>query len=339
MSSRNNETITGIPGIKVGHASDFVGGTGLTVILFERPAVGAVDVTGMATSTRQIDSLDMIHPGTAVHALCLAGGSAFGLDAASGVMRYLEERGIGLDVVVRRVPVVPAAVIFDLSFMDAQSRPTPEMAFDACVSASSLPVEQGCVGAGTGATCGKLRGVLNATKSGLGSSIVEGGAGTKVGALVVANPFGDIVDGAGRIVAGARGEDGFLDMRKAIMQGEVRERFGAPGNTTICVIVTDARLDKISALQVARMAGQGLSRHIVPFNTPLDGDVVFCLSTGDKQANTLHVGVLAAEAASRALLNAVAHARSMGGLPCSRELVEQGWSGDSKTVDNNTPLE
>lgn len=321
MSSPRNDTVTAIEGVRVGHCSDPAGGTGVTVVLFDRPARGAVDMTGMATSTRQIDSLDMIHPGVAVHGLCLAGGSAFGLDAASGVSRWLVEQGVGLDLVVARVPVVPTAVIFDLSFMDAGARPTPDMAYQACRTASSGPVEQGCVGAGTGATCGKLRGVVNATKSGLGSSLVRGAGGVLVGALVVANPFGDILDGAGRIIAGAREKGAFLDMHRAIARGEVRERFGSPGNTTLCVILTDAGLDKVSAMQVARMAGQGLSRHIVPFNTPFDGDMVFCFSVGEKQANPLHLGVVAARSATDALMNAVIHARAMGGIPASKDLA------------------
>ena len=321
MSSPRNDTITAIAGVRVGHSSDPAGGTGVTVVLFDGPARGAVDMTGMATSTRQIDSLDMIHPGVAVHGLCLAGGSAFGLDAAAGVSRWLVEQGVGLDLVVAKVPVVPTAVIFDLSFMDAAARPTPDMAYDASRAASADPVEQGCVGAGTGATCGKLRGVAGATKSGLGSSLVQGAGGVLMGALVVANPFGDILDGRGRIIAGARDGGTFLDMHEAIAGGEVRERFGSPGNTTLCVLVTDARLDKVGAMQVARMAGQGLSRHIVPFNTPFDGDMVFCFSTGEKQANPLHLGVVAARAATEALMNAVAHARRMGGIPASRDLV------------------
>lgn len=321
MSGPRNNTITAIGGVRAGHASDHAGGTGVTAVLFDLPARGAVDMTGMATSTRQIDSLDMIHPGVAVHGLCLAGGSAFGLDAAAGVSRWLVEQGVGLDLVVARVPVVPTAVIFDLSFMDAHARPTPEMAYDACRIASSAPVEQGCVGAGTGATCGKLRGVAGATKTGIGSSLVRGADGVLAGALVVANPFGDILDGRGRIIAGARDVGGFLNMQEAICRGEVRERFGSPGNTTLCVVVTNAWLDKVSAMQVARMAGQGLSRHIVPFNTPLDGDMVFCFSVGDRQANPLHLGVIAARAASTALVNAVTHASAMGGLPASRDLV------------------
>ncbi|HVN71034.1 MAG TPA: P1 family peptidase [Desulfomonilia bacterium] len=321
MSSPKNNTITAIDGLKVGHGSDLAGGTGVTVILFAKPARGSVDVTGLATSTRQIDSLDMLHPGIAVHGLCLAGGSAFGLDAASGVMKYLEEQGIGLDLIVAKVPVVPTAVIFDLSFMDPHARPTPGMAYDACRTASSSPVEQGCVGAGTGATCGKLRGVVHGTKAGLGSSLVLGASGVLMGALVVANPFGDILDYQGRIIAGARDESGFLNMQKAIARGEVRERFGASGNTTLCVLVTDAYLDKIVAKQIARMAGHGLSRHITPFNTPFDGDMVICLSVGNKQAHPLHLGVIAASAASEALLNAVRCAWGLGGIPASRDII------------------
>jgi L-aminopeptidase/D-esterase-like protein len=321
MSNQKNNSITAIGGVRVGHFSDLVGGTGVTVVLFERPARGAVDITGLATSTRQIDSLDMMHPGAAVHAVCLAGGSAFGLDAASGVVRYLEEKGIGLALVVAKVPVVPTAVIFDLSFMDPLARPSPAMAYEACLSAEASPVEQGCAGAGTGATSGKLRGVMHGTKSGLGSSLVRGSEGVLMGALVVANPFGDILDEEGRIIAGARDDHGFLNSQEAIAKGEVRERFGAPGNTTLCVLVTDASMDKVMAMQVARMAGQGLSKHIAPFNTPFDGDMVFCLSVGDKQAHPLHLGGIAARAAQDALLNAARHAHGMGGIPASCDLV------------------
>lgn len=321
MSSPGNSTITAIEGIRVGHGSDLAGGTGVTVILFDRPACGAVDVSGMATSTRQIDSLEMIHPGIAVHGICLAGGSAFGLDAASGVSRYLSEKGVGIDLFVAKVPVVPTAVIFDLSFMNADARPGPDMAYKACQNASSLPVEQGCIGAGTGATCGKLRGVLYGTKAGLGSSLAAGKDGVRMGALVVANPFGDVLDERGDIIAGARDERGFVNMQDAIARGEVRERFGAPGNTTLCVLVTDACMDKIMAMQVARMGGQGLSRHICPYNTPFDGDMVFCLSVGDKPAHPLHLGVLAARAAQGALLNAIRSATGMGGIPASGDII------------------
>lgn len=317
MSGPRNNTLTGITGVRVGHATDLKGGTGLTVILFDKPAIGAVDLSGPATSTRQIDSLSLMHPGFAVHAVCLTGGSAFGLDAASGVARYLEEEGIGLDLFVARLPVVPTAALFDLSFMDAKARPTAEMAYAACQAASSGPIEQGCVGAGTGATCGKLRGVQGATKTGLGSSLIEGSEGVSVGALVVANPFGDIFDSAGTIVAGARNGDAFLDSNQAIARGEVRTRIGSPSNTTLCVITTDARLDKITAMHIARMANQGLARHISPYNTPFDGDIVFCFSVGARPAHPLHLGVLAAHAAGEALLNAVRYAHTLGGIPAS----------------------
>jgi len=317
-----NNTLTAIEGIRVGHESDFNGGTCVTVIIFDRPAIGSADISGMATSTRQIDSMEIMHPGTSVHALCLSGGSAFGLDAAGGVVRYLEDQGIGLDLSVAKLPVVPTAVIYDLSFMDAKARPTKDMAFKACINASGSPVMQGTIGAGTGATCGKLRGVLNATKTGLGSSCIKGFNGVSMGALVIANPFGDIINGRGEIIAGAREEKGFLDTRKAIVSGENRSRIGAPSNTTLCVLVTDACLDKISALQVARMAGNGLSRHISPFNTPFDGDIVFCLSIGEKEAHPLHLGVIGAKAAEEALINAVMKAGSLGGLPAHKDIVK-----------------
>lgn len=317
-----NDTLTAIEGIRVGNESDFEGGTGLTVIIFEKPAIGSADISGMATSTRQIDSLEIMHPGTSVHALCLSGGSAFGLDAAGGVVKYLEDKGIGLDLSVTRLPVVPTAVIYDLSFMSAKARPTPEMALRACINANSKPVEQGSIGAGTGATCGKLRGVLNSTKTGLGSSCIKGFNDVRIGALVIANPFGDIFNEHGEIIAGARDEKGFLDTNRAIASGENRNRIGSSSNTTLCVLVTDAYLDKISALQVARMAGNGLSRHISPFNTPFDGDIIFCLSIGNKEAHPLHLGVIGAKAAAVALINAVNKADPLGGLPVYKEIMK-----------------
>ncbi len=323
-----NNTISAIPGVRVGHAGDRIGGTGCTVILFDTPATGAVDITGMATSSRQIDSLDMLHPGTQMHALCLAGGSAFGLDAATGVVEYLEQRQVGLSLFGAFLPVVPTAVIFDLSFLDASARPGPSMARDACLSASEDPVEQGCVGAGTGATAGKLRGVEGATKSGLGSALVLGAGGVMMGALVVANPFGDILDEQGRIIAGAREGRSFLNSQATILKGEVREGFGSASNTTLCVLVTDARLDKTMAMQVARMGGQGLSKHIAPFNTPFDGDMVFCLSVGGKAAPLLHLGVLAERAARDALLSAARCAEGLGGLPAARDMVPSDARGD-----------
>ncbi|MEA2101738.1 MAG: P1 family peptidase [Thermodesulfobacteriota bacterium] len=309
----NNSTLTAIDGVRVGHATDLQGGTGLSMIVFDSPAIGAADISGMATSSRQMDSLGMMHPGSQINALCLAGGSAFGLGAATGAVSYLEDKGVGMDLFVARLPIVPCAVLYDLSFMDAHARPTEAMAYDACDSASSAPVEQGCVGAGTGATCGKLRGTNNATKSGLGSALVE--EGIKVAALVVANPFGDILDHKGRIIAGARDGNGFIDSHACILHGEVKKQMGAPGNTTLCVIVTDAKMDKVMAMQVARMAGRGLASRISPYNTPVDGDMVLCFSVGQKQAHPLHLGVMASQAATDALMNAVKHARGMGGLP------------------------
>ncbi|MBN1635418.1 MAG: P1 family peptidase, partial [Deltaproteobacteria bacterium] len=244
----------------------------------------------------------------------------FGLNAAAGVSFYLEEKGIGLDLGVAKLPIVPTSVIYDLSFMDPQARPTPEMAYEACLEASSAPVVQGCVGVGTGATSGKLRGMENATKSGIGSSMVEGSNGIKMGSIVVANPFGDILGENGAIVAGARDGKSFINSFQSIAAGETRSRFGSPSNTTLCLLVTDAGLDKIMAMQVARMAGHGLSKHISPFNTPFDGDMVFCLSIGEKQADPLHLGIIAARAAREALLSAVRHAHGLGGIPAAGDL-------------------
>lgn len=306
MSESRNETLTAIPGLRVGHASDAVGGTGLTAILFDRPATAAIHLSGLATSTRQCDGLLPGHSGGTIHAVCLTGGSAFGLDAAAGVVRYLEEQGVGLDLGLARVPIVPTAVIYDLSFKDAQARPTPEMAYAACLNATAEPVATGSIGAGTGATCGKLRSVAHASKAGLGSSLIAGPAGLMVGAIVVANPFGDIINEQGRIIAGAHSDDGnFLNSLNALAGGEVRNPLKTvPANTTLAVVVTNARLDKAACQQVARMATCGLARHIAPFNTLLDGDLVICVSMGELSSHALTIGAMADLACARALLGA-----------------------------------
>lgn len=303
MSKPRNETLTAIAGVTVGTADDAAGGTGLTAILFDRPGVAAIHLSGLATSTRQCDGLLPGHSGGHIHGICLTGGSAFGLDAASGVVRYLEEQGIGLDLGLARVPIVPTAVIYDLSYRATTARPTPAMAYQACLSASQAPVVSGSVGAGTGATCGKLRGVAHATKAGQGSSLFEGPGGLLVGALVVANPFGDILDEQGRIVAGARDADGFLGSLRALAGGEVRNPVSsAPSNTTLAVVVTNARLDKAACQQVARTATCGLARHIAPFNTLMDGDLVICVSLGDHASQPLTIGAMADLACEQALL-------------------------------------
>jgi L-aminopeptidase/D-esterase-like protein len=319
--------ITDVPGIEVGHAGDAVALTGCTVILSRRGAVAGVDVRGGAPGTRETDLLNPVNLVQRVHAVLLAGGSAFGLDAAAGVMRFLDERRIGFNAGVVRVPIVPAAILFDLNVGRKDIRPDAEMGHRACQAASKGPVAEGNVGAGTGASVGKLFGSALATKSGLGTSSVRMG-GIVVGALVAVNSFGDVFDPAqGKIVAGLRsgrvgplrvgGADHFADT-DAMMRTAIGRRVMAlagRANTVIGVVATNAVLTKVAATKVAQMAQDGVARTIRPAHTMLDGDTVFALSTGRARADLSTVGSMAAETMSAAILRAVYSAASAGGLP------------------------
>jgi len=313
-------TLTDVSGIKVGHASDPVGLTGCTVVLCEKGAVAGVDQRGGAPGTRETDLLRPMHLVQEVHAVLLAGGSAFGLAAADGVMRYLEQRGIGFDARVARVPIVPAAILFDLDLGDPQARPDAAMGYVACEAAGDGPVAEGNVGAGTGATVGKIFGTSRAMKSGLGSASVALGGGLVVGALVAVNPFGDVVDPqTGVILAGARklhSED-FADTLATMkgMPGKTVARFAS--NTLIGVAATNARLTKEEANKVAQMAQDGIARTVRPAHTMFDGDTLFALSTGRKRADVSLIGAYAAEAVAEAVVRAVRAAQSAGGLPGS----------------------
>ena len=316
--------LTGIPGIRVGHGTDQKGCTGCTVVLCPDGTVGGVDIRGSAAGTRELDALSPMHLVPHVHGVLLAGGSAFGLDAAGGVMRYLEEQGIGFDVQVTRVPIVPAAVLFDLRLGDAFARPDAAMAYAACRQATSGPFPEGSVGAGTGATVGKLFGISQATKSGLGSAVMNLPGGLKVGALAVVNAFGDVRDPAtGVLVAGAReapDSRSLADTTSAMRRG-VLPRGYKPENTTLALVATNARLTKIQTTKVAQMAQHGLVRAISPVHTTLDGDLVISLATGEVEAETNAVGVAAADAVAEAILRAVTTATSLGGLPAWRDLM------------------
>jgi L-aminopeptidase/D-esterase-like protein len=253
-------------------------------------------------------------------AILLTGGSAFGLDAACGVMTYLEERGIGFDVGVTRVPIVPAAVIFDLFVGDHRVRPDAAMGYRACLAAQSGPVDEGNVGAGMGASVGKILGPAGATKSGVGTASVTLAGGVTVGALMVVNAFGDVRDPeSGKIIAGARGSDGqYVDTTRLLLQGGGPAGFGVgagPTNTTIGVVATDARLTKEGANKLAEMAHDGLARVISPIHTMFDGDVIFAMATGAKEQDVTALGVAAAEAVARAVVRAVRAAEGAGGLP------------------------
>ncbi|OGP82617.1 MAG: peptidase [Deltaproteobacteria bacterium RBG_16_54_11] len=317
--------ITDVQGIRVGHASNVDAMTGCTVVLCEEGAVGGVEIRGSATGTRQLDSLYPVHVVQQVHAILLTGGSSFGLDAVGGVMRYLEEKGKGFDVGVTRVPIVPAAVIFDLAFGDYRIRPDAAMAYEACLHASAGAMEEGSIGVGTGATVGKLFGLERACKGGVGTASLEGKAGVVVGALAAVNALGDVVDGrTGAILAGLRDEKGigFVSTADLLRQGIWKEGFGNSykGNTTIGVIATNVALVREDAIKVAQMAHNGLARVISPINTTLDGDIVFALSLGQHAGDVNHVGALAEAAVMEAVKRAIMKADGFGIIPAYRDL-------------------
>ena len=322
--------LTDIEGLRVGHATDREGGTGCTVILCgAEGAVGGVDVRGSALGERELETLRPTHLVERIHALLLSGGSAYGLDAASGVLRYLEEQGIGFDTGVARIPIVPAAILFDLAVGDPRRRPDPEMGYRAAEQASSGPVEEGSVGAGTGATVGKLFGVGQATKGGLGTLTIELPGGLQVSALAVVNAFGDVRDPAtGRILAGARRNPTsaeFADTVEEMKRGRIRPNFAAPApSTTLAVVATNARFSRLEVTKIAALAQNGLARALAPVHTLFDGDVVFALSLGEKQADLNTVGTVAAEAVAGAIRRGVEQARSVGGIPAVGELKAGG---------------
>ncbi|MFQ6080024.1 MAG: P1 family peptidase, partial [Thermodesulfobacteriota bacterium] len=239
------DAITDISGIRVGHFTHFEALTGCTVVFCEEGALAVADIWGAATGTRQMDALSLGHLVERIHGVCLAGGSAFGLDAAGGVMKFLEEKGRGFDVGITKVPIVPAAVIFDLGVGDYRVRPDAEMGYKACLNARGDGVEEGSVGAGTGATVGKLFGVKRGMKGGIGTASMKSKCGATVGVLVVVNSFGDIIDPySGRILAGARESEKskeLVDSSKHIMEGTIRRRFASP-NTTLAIVATDVHL-------------------------------------------------------------------------------------------------
>ncbi|HSD85449.1 MAG TPA: P1 family peptidase [Anaerolineae bacterium] len=310
-----NNTITAVPSIRVGHAQNEEALTGCTVILCEAGAVGGVDQRGGAPGTRETDLLRPLHRVEQVHGVLLTGGSAFGLDATGGVMRYLEERGVGFDVGVARVPIVPAAVIFDLAIGRADVRPDAAIAYQACLNATSDPVAEGNVGAGSGATVGKILGMQYAMKSGVGSACVEIAAGLFVGAIAVVNALGDVLDPrTGTIIAGARSENGFADTLR-VMQNFQALTSASTGNTIIGVVATNAKLTKEEANKVAQMAHDGLARAVRPAHTMYDGDTIFALSTGDVPADVNLIGALAAEMFAEAIMHGVSEAKSVAGAP------------------------
>lgn len=326
MQNKFINAITSIEGIKVGHAQDEEGVTGCTVILCEDGAVGGMDQRGNATSSRQVDAMRPSHIVEKVHGVMLAGGSAFGLDTASGAMRYLEEKGIGFEYGPARIPTVPTAILFDLRLSGDTARPDAEMGYQACLNASNTAPAEGNQGAGSGATVGKILGMKRAMKSGIGTAAIEIGEGVIVGAIVAVNAFGDVVDpSSGEIVAGARSNEGdalfadTLKVMRALVGQKLTERM-SDDNTVIGVVATNAEFNKIEVTKLAQMSQNGVVRTIRPAHTTGDGDTMFALATGQVKAEVNIVGAYAAQVVSEAILRAVRAAESVGDLPAVRDM-------------------
>ena len=309
--------LTDIPGFRVGHISDYQAITGCTAILCEAGAVGGVDIRGLASGTQETPTLGPLHVDPVVHGILLAGRSAFGLEAAAGVRRYLESRGAGVSTPFGRVPIVPAAILYDLGMGNSKIRPTVAMGEAAAARATAEPVAEGCVGAGTGATVGKALGLKQAMKSGIGSFTVTLPGGVLVASLVAVNAFGDVRDPAtGKIVAGARKAP---DSREFADGNEIVKQSAPPPlvrtNTTLAVVATNAALSKVEATLLAQFASLGMARAIYPVNTTNDGDTVFALSHGERRADINSLGVAAADAVAQGILRAVRLAKTLGGVP------------------------
>jgi L-aminopeptidase/D-esterase-like protein len=327
LDARNVDagSITDIPGIRVGHFTHTQRPTGCTVVLFDQGAVGGVDVRGSAPGTRETDLLNPLNTVQQIDAFVLSGGSAFGLDAATGVMRYLEEHGKGFRVGHYTVPIVPAAILFDLNIGDGKIRPDAEAGYAACRKASRN-VEQGNVGAGAGATVGKMFGPGFAMKCGLGTaSIKAGDSGLVVAAIVAVNAVGDVIDHeSGKLLAGARKADGNgLRNSTATLINGAGTHGQAGSNTTIGIVASNATLTKSEVNKVAQMAHDGLARAISPVHTGMDGDTVFAAATGalSSKSDVSRVGALGAEALARAIKQAVLCATSIPGYPAHRDLT------------------
>jgi L-aminopeptidase/D-esterase-like protein len=316
-------SITEIAGILVGHADDALRGSGVTVLLFPGGAMAVADIRGEASGTCQMDSILRPHPVRKIHALVFAGGSAFGLDAASGVVRYLEERNIGFSTPGGIVPIAPTAVVYDLGYGDSAFRPDSAMGYAAACAASSHPPERGSVGAGAGATVGKILGISRAMKGGFGSASDSSG-GAIVGACAVVNAFGDVVDPeTGRWIAGARavGKETPAYTEDLFRGGYRREPFSAE-NTTLAVIATADLLTRDELGGVARMGHAALCRAIRPVHTPMDGDIVVAVATGasGQKGNALQAAALGTRALEKAIVDAVLCAKGTGAVPAAADL-------------------
>ncbi|MCK5097022.1 MAG: P1 family peptidase [Desulfobacteraceae bacterium] len=311
-----------IKGLKVGHAQDIKAATGCTVIICEQGASVGVDVRGGAPGTRETDLLNPVNLVQTAHTILLTGGSAFGLDAAAGVMQYLEENNIGFDVQVTRVPIVCGAALFDLTIGDHKIRPDKEMGYQACSNASAIECKQGCVGAGTGATVGKILGMGQAMKSGLGCFALQTGD-LKVGALVATNCLGDVVDPlSGNKLAGPLNNDmqTLNDTEEIMIKSFSDKKSLFSGNTTLGVIATNAAFTKAQATKLASMAQNGYARTMRPAHSMFDGDTIFAMSTGTVEADLSVVGLLAARVMERAVIASIENAKSLCGIKCYSDL-------------------
>jgi len=320
-----NATITAVPGIKVGHFTLAERPTGCTVILVDGDAVGGVSQQGGAPGTRETDLLNPLNMVDKVNAIVLAGGSAFGLEAATGTVRWLEEHNIGWPAGASKVPIVPAAILFDLGVGEnPKVRPTADCGYKAAAAATTAPVAEGSIGAGAGATVGKFGGPGRSMKAGIGSASIVLPSGLIVAAIVAVNAVGDIIDPAtGHVVAGVRNPDGtFADARKILRSGGNRQPPRAGENTTIGVVATNAKLSKSLAARMALMADDGYARAISPSHTNGDGDTMFSLATGrwDGTADITVIGALAAEVVADAVVRAATQATGVAGIPAARDL-------------------
>ena len=321
-SSMKEISITDIEGIKIGHDQDLDAATGCTVVIGEAGVTAGVDVRGGAPGTRETDLLDPVNLVEQIHAVVMAGGSSFGLDSASGVMQYLEEKGVGLDVFVTKVPIVCGAVLFDLTIGDHKVRPDKEMGYQACLNADDTECEEGSVGAGTGATVGKILGMERCMKSGLGTYCIQTGD-LKIGAIVAVNCLGDVIDPrTGETLAGVLDENKkrFLNSEEIMIKEFAGRKIEFSGNTTIGVIVTNAKLTKSQANKVASMAHNGYGRTMRPAHTMFDGDTIFVVATGRVETDVSVAGLLAARIMEQAVVRAVKGATPLCGLKCHSEL-------------------
>ncbi len=325
-------SITDVPGTKVGHAENTKAFTGCTVITWEEGAVCSVDVRGSAPGTRETDLLDPTGLVDRVHAVCLSGGSSFGLDAAGGVVAWLEEKGIGVDVGVGVVPIVPSAVLFDLSIGDPKVRPDRDMGYRAAALASPTEDREGNVGAGCGASVGKLGGFEGAMKAGISTASVRYPNGLVIGAIVALNAMGEVRDPrTGELLAGSLDREGHpVDSRSWLYDKPFAFTNIPQGtNTTLAVVASNAKLTKAQAKKVAEMAHDGLARTIYPVHTMFDGDTVFAAATGEVEASVDLVGAVSAEVLATAIVRAVMTADGAGGLPAYRDLRKRRLEGDA----------